>query len=250
MIMRHDFHSHIKVYYRPIEAAIRWSGLSRCEDQILKIMDGKTMPAPSDWPQCPKWALLRLNTERIYDAILNRELPFGIRGVPVNDEPPDHPDLTVRHVDLKSWMSRYYPDQRPGFLFSAIERRTHPTVTIADIQAMTFERNAFKARLTLYERENRTLRAQNAALRKENEALTPAHAEALSERSEVTYLHIVGGMLTLLLGHTPSGQPYSSFKTQESIISAMIAHHGERLGITERTLQAKFAAANRKLTGI
>jgi hypothetical protein len=63
----------------------------------------------------------------------------------------------------------------------------------------------------------------------------------------MTYLHIVGGLLTLLLGRTPSGQPYSRFQTQESIISAMIAHHGNKLGIAERTLEAKFAAARRTL---
>src|SRR5690606_30022171 len=29
--------------------------------------------------------------------------------------------LTVRHTDLKSWMSDYYPDQKPSFLFDAFE---------------------------------------------------------------------------------------------------------------------------------
>ncbi|MGV8294625.1 ATP-binding protein, partial [Pseudomonas aeruginosa] len=45
----------------------------------------------------------------------------------------------------------------------------------------------------------------------------------------------------------PSGMPYSSFLTQEAIISAMVAHHGNAMGITERTLQAKFALARRNL---
>ena len=66
-------------------------------------------------------------------------------------------------------------------------------------------------------------------------------------RSESTYLNIVGGLLTLLLGKSPSGTPYSSFLTQEAIISAMVAHHGNAMGITERTLQAKFALARRNL---
>jgi hypothetical protein len=49
--------------------------------------------------------------------------------------------------------------------------------------------------------------------------------ESLSTRAETTYLHIIGGLLRLLLGQSP-GNPYSSFKTQESIVSAMVAHFG------------------------
>ena len=72
-------------------------------------------------------------------------------------------------------------------------------------------------------------------------------ANRLGPRSESTYLNIVGGLLTLLLGKSPSGMPYSSFLTQEAIISAMVAHHGNAMGINERTLQAKFAMARRNL---
>jgi hypothetical protein len=53
-----------------------------------------------------------------------------------------------------------------------------------------------------------------------------------------------------LLGQSPSGLPYSSFKSQESIVDALVAHFGgELMGVTQRTLHAKFAAANRKLEG-
>ena len=95
-----------------------------------------------------------------------------------------------------------------------------------------------------------------AQLRAEHEALLKTHAACaadaerattLGPRSESTYLNIVGGLLTLLLGKSPSGMPYSSFLTQEAIISAMVAHHGNAMGITERTLQAKFALARRNL---
>ncbi len=49
------------------------------------------------------------------------------------------------------------------------------------------------------------------------------------------------------MGKSPRGMPYSSFLTQEAIISAMVAHHGDAMGINERTLQAKFALARRNL---
>ena len=85
----------------------------------------------------------------------------------------------------------------------------------------------------------------------ENDAVTnepDQHDQVISARAETTYLHIIGALLDVMLGHGPSGQPYSRFKTQESIVSVMLAHHGQRLGISERTLHAKFAAARRQLS--
>jgi hypothetical protein len=70
----------------------------------------------------------------------------------------------------------------------------------------------------------------------------------LGAGSEGTYLNIVGGLLTLLLGKSPSGIPYSSFETLEAVISALTAHFGGRSGMSERTLWSKFAAAKRHLS--
>ncbi|EBN0461017.1 hypothetical protein ADQ41_26980, partial [Salmonella enterica subsp. enterica serovar Dublin] len=69
----------------------------------------------------------------------------------------------------------------------------------------------------------------------------------ISDRAEATYLNIIGGMLDLMLGQSPSGTPYSCFKTQEAVVSTLIAHHGGVMGITERTLNGKFAIARRRL---
>ena len=128
-----DLH-HSKVFYRPIEAAIRWSRLTRFEPRILDTLGARPIPDPDDFP---RWPMLRLNTERIFDAIRNDDLPYGKAGITCDDPSLiDDPDLTVRHVDLKTWMSRFYPDQRPAFLFDAIERRLHPAVSIETVQAL------------------------------------------------------------------------------------------------------------------
>ena len=125
---------HSKVFYRPIEAAIRWSRLTRFEPRILDTLGARPIPDPDDFP---RWPMLRLNTERIFDAIRNDDLPYGKAGITCDDPSLiDDPDLTVRHVDLKTWMSRFYPDQRPAFLFDAIERRLHPAVSIETVQAL------------------------------------------------------------------------------------------------------------------
>ena len=94
------------------------------------------------------------------------------------------------------------------------------------------------AALTRYQRPNCIYNARPI--------VAPADS-ALRSRSETTCLHIIGAFLRLILGQSRAGQPYSSFRTQEAIITALVSLHGERLGITERTLQAKFAAAKRAL---
>lgn len=235
---------HSKVFYRPIEAAIRWSELTRFEARILETIGDKGVPDPDDFP---RWPILRLNTERIFDALRNGELPYGRAGITCDDPSLlNDPGLTVRHVDLKNWMSRYYPDQKPAFLFDDIERQLHPAIGIEAVQALLADRESLKVRLADQERSFGTLHEQNLSLRKEVETRRTAHRE-VSARSETTYLNIVGGLLTLLLGKSPSGRPYSSFDTVESVISALLAHYEGHPGISERTLWAKFTAAKRHL---
>jgi hypothetical protein len=242
-----------KVAYRPIEAAIRWSGLAWHESEILEALNGKTIPDPDDFP---RWPALRLNTERIYDAIAYKELPCRINDLAVQEAlSTDHPDLTVRHVDLKSWMTRYYPEQQPEFLFGRSEQTPYRFAAddamqaLDAVQALVLERDALKAQIEQHDQVLQNARTQHDARLSENAALVRANNEvsALSSRSETTYLHIVGAMLDLLLGSAPSGQRYSSFRSEDAIMTALIAHHGRRLGISERTLQAKFAAAKRAL---
>jgi len=233
-----------RVRYRPIEAAIRWGGLARHENLILRTLQEKRIPEPGDFPE---WPELRLNTERIYDAIVNGELPYGIDGVTVRDgSRMDHPDLTIRHVDLKAWMSRYYPEQRPEFLFGWLDGIGPPTISIEAIHALVVERDALRS---LIEHRDQRIRVRHKQDRRpEAQVQGDAPSTALSARAETTYLHIIGGLLTLLLSRGPSERPRPAFRTQESIISALIEQHGERLGITQRTLEAKFAAARRKLS--
>ena len=71
---------------------------------------------------------------------------------------------------------------------------------------------------------------------------------APGERAETTYLNIIGAMLTLMLGKTPTGEPQSIFDNQSVIIAALLEHFDKKPGISARTLEDKFAAAKRSLT--
>lgn len=240
--------NHAKVFYRPAEAAIRWTGLTRHEPQILRVLGTDKPPKHAD---IPRWQELCLNIERIRDALVHGDLPYGRNGITCDDPTLlDAPDLTIRHVDLKAWMARFYPDQRPSFLFDAFERHLHPAISMDAMQALLMDREALKVQLA------DRLKAWDA-LHAEFEAITAAYKSSAVDgkrstqpgpRSESTYLNIVGGLLTLLLGKSPNGIPYSSFDTLESVISALVAHFGDRSGISERTLWSKLAEAKRHLS--
>lgn len=240
-----------RTYYRPIEASIRWCGLLRFEKRILSALAGRPLP---DEGEFRRWPTLRLNAERILDALTHDELPRRIAGRA--DAPQtialDDPALVVRHVDLRVWMARYYPGEKPAFLFDEIERALHPALTQESLGFLFAEREAIRARLD-------DLLLAHDALHSEHAALIQAHASCQAKvendnppgpRAESTYLNIIGGLLSLLLGKSPSGAPYSSFRNMESVISALLAHHENLPGISERTLWSKLAQARRQLQGM
>ena len=154
--------------------------------------------------------------------------------------------LTVRHIDLKQWMSDFYPDQKPDFLFDPIERSTHNSITLETFQILKAEHEALVKKI-----EAKCLECPL----NQNRSTSPASTQIfvtdtsseLSPRSELTHLHVIGSLLGLLLGQSPSGIPYSSFRTQAAVISSILVHYPGRLGITQRTLENKFAAARRSL---
>ncbi|MEL4887360.1 hypothetical protein N6P31_09785 [Pectobacterium betavasculorum] len=235
-----------KVFYRPIEAAIRWAGLLRYKQDILSAISSlRCLPATLE---CPRWQELRLCNDRIYDALFNGDLPYGRDGITYDDESLlDSAELTVRHIDLKRWMRTHYPEHRPGFLFSRTERIAHPVITLETGQAMLIEREALKAELQHCHRQLQDLQERHDELLRQSSRIPACNHCPITDRAEATYLNIVGGMLDLMLGQSPAGIAYSTFRTQDAIVSALIAHYGGAMGIAERTLQGKFALARRKL---
>ncbi len=104
-----------KPFYTPIEAALRWCNLVENEAEILEKMGDKHIPDISDFPQ---WKCLKINTERIFDAIEFKEIPIGRRGKPVDNGEQVTPNKqTVRHTDLKKWMLENNIEPKPSFLF-------------------------------------------------------------------------------------------------------------------------------------
>jgi len=222
----------------------------RFEQRILKTTGTRLLP---DAEAFPRWPMLRLNTERIFDALAHGELAYGKAGVTqeIQGLELDDPELTVRHVDLRAWMAHYYPGEKPAFLFDEVERALHPAANLEAVSVLLADREAIKSRLAECLNRYGTLHAEYEALVKTHAHCT-ASAQPANEpgpRSESTYLNIIGGLLALLLGTSPGGVPYSSFRNTEAVVSALLAHHNGRPGISERTLWSKLARARRHLEG-
>lgn len=236
-----------KPYYRPVEAAIRWCNLIAHETEILLRVGEEPVPGPSMFPQ---WPCLRANAERVLEAVLNKELPYGRDGrtVPAGEQVAKH-RLTIRHADLKAWMLKNHPGQKPAFLFDELERTTHAAINADSFRALQADRDALTARLGKATDVYRALKQDRDAIEFERNSLRAMvdNQSSPSERAETTYLNIIGGLLHLLLGKTPAEKPQSVFVSQAAIISALLAHHDGKPGISPRTLEDKFAAAKRSL---
>jgi len=70
----------------------------------------------------------------------------------------------------------------------------------------------------------------------------------VSEREESTYLNIIGGLLGLMLSESPEGKKLSVYINQSAIASALLAHYSHKAGISQRTLDSKFANAKKSIT--
>jgi hypothetical protein len=246
MYTSHSCNPLAKVFYRPIDAAIRWCNLMAHETQILESARHCPTLLSVTFPQ---WPCLHANTEKIVDAVHNGELPYGCLGVSVPiGTPIDCFQLTVRHSDLKIWMSRYHPDQRPAFLFGRLPTQ-RGTIKIGSYLALQADRDALQLQVRSSEAAYQALLEKLHAIGLERESIDHLLKtnSKVSDRSETAYLHIIGAMVSLFLDHSPSGKPHSVFRSQAAIVDALTAHFKNLSGISKRTLDEKFAAAKRSL---
>lgn len=157
-----------------------------------------------------------------------------------------------RHVtrqNLKEWIAREFPSDKPSFLFDEIERTAHSAINADSFRALQAERDAMKTRIDKAVEMYSALRQDRDRIEGERASLA-AMVEKMNvpgARSETTYLNIIGGMLSLMLGKSPAGKPQSVFENQSMVIASMLAHHGHLSGISDTTLQNKFAEANRSI---
>lgn len=240
------FTPHTRTFYRPIEAALHWCSLFHFKAEIMQA----TWSCPEEFSELfPEWPCLYTAIEKIYDAIRNRELPYGCLGISVPmGSHVEHAQLTIRHSDLRQWMQVYYPDQRPVFLFGS-GRDADEKVSIGTFLALQADRDTLLRELNTLQHHVQDILVDLRAIgleRDDLKAMVKTHGQ-FSERSELTYQNIIGALLNLFLDQSPAGNPLSVFKSQSAIVDAVIARYSEVPGLSKRTLDEKFAAANRSL---
>ena len=235
-----------KTFYRPIEAAIRWCGLVILEKEILATVSDE-LPRPK---RLSKWPRLALCLDRIFDAILNGELPYGNRGITLYTESPENdPELTIRHIDLRVWLLHFYPEEKPPFLFGLTQQLLHHRISMDVVRALIAERDMYSTLVEQQIKLHEQSKQEICALQTKLTALSPATVAPKSPdaRAETTYLNIIGGLLSLLLERHGNARGTGKLSTQAAVIDALIEAHPHCAGLTERTLWTKFAAANRQL---
>ncbi|WP_413790945.1 MULTISPECIES: hypothetical protein [unclassified Pseudomonas] len=241
-----NFNPLAKTFYRPIDAVLRWCDLMQYEAKIVQA--GEYCPHRLG-VLFPQWPCLPANLERLYDAIRNGELSYSHFGVSVPlGTPWDPVALTVRHADLRRWMQRHYPDHRPAFLFESIHD-THEHISPAAYLSLQAERDALVQERNTLQRQLHDVEANLHALGLKQDGLAAlAKTQGpLSERSENTYLQIIGALNYTVLDNSPAGKPLSVFRSQAAIVDAITARFADVPGLSKRTLDEKFASANRSL---
>ncbi|MEN4946437.1 hypothetical protein [Pseudomonas proteolytica] len=235
-----------KLFYRPIEAAIRWCDLNTHEVKILEAAWDSPERIINAFPQ---WPCLRASLEKILDAVRNQELRYGALGVTVASGTPVEPNLlTIRHSDLKRWILQYHPDQRPSFLFSptATGQETIHYSTYLILQA---DRDALQVQLKATEAKHQALIGElNAAgLDHKNIRTLAENKLLLSDQSKATLLNIIGALVEIMLGTSKAGRRHSIFDNQASIVDSITAYYEGVKGLSKRSLDEKFAASRRSL---
>lgn len=240
------FNPQAKVFYRPIDAALRWCNLIYYEAQILQAVWSRPEELAALFPQ---WPGLCATTEKIYDAVRNGDLPYGCLGISVPMKTYVDPyQLTIRHSDLRHWMQVNYPDHKPAFLFES-GSNAHEKVSLGTFLALQAERDALLRELDTLRHHHQDVLVdlQTIGLERDDlKEMVRTHGQ-LSERSELTYQNIIGVLVDLILDHSPAGKPLSVFKSQAAIVDAIVARHNDVPGLSKRTLDEKFAAAKRSL---
>jgi hypothetical protein len=240
--------SYYSVYPVPVAAAL-WCGVPPNEiDEHLKV----AVLIHRAIYRHPYIKCLEPRCRAIHEAIEKGALQVSRENGKSFDGSTEHVAPERRHVtrqNLKDWIALEFPSDKPEFLFDEIERKTHTAINADAFRALQVDRDALKVRVEKAVDVNRNLTHELDTTKGERDSLRAMVEKmgAPGERSETTYLNIIGGLLALMLGKSPLGKPQSSFENQASIISALLAHYDGKPGIAARTLEEKFAASKRSL---
>lgn len=234
-------------YYTPVEAGIRWCGLTKYEPEILAAIREK-----GEGVRFPQWPCLQPRIAELRYAMRAGEIPHGIDGNPRFDgQQRSEARWTMTHADLRRWFKENSPQTEwPAFLFDEIERGTHSSFTASAVQAIKLERDAARAELVRLKADVEGKDFQIAAMEKQIAALKTKldGADEPGPRSETTYLNIIGALLEVIAGRVPGFDKHPDFDSGTTLIEAIEHHFQGFNGLSKSNLSRKFPEAKRSLT--
>ncbi|WAH60994.1 hypothetical protein LZ023_16410 [Pseudomonas silvicola] len=236
----------VRNYYTPVDVAIRWGHFTVYEKEILHTAfehPEKLLYYSEHWPT------LHIYLERLCDAIDCHELPAWYLGHPVTFPARNGPcSLQLRHSDLRFWALRFSPEDKPDFLFNASNDHSQ-CISLGTYLAQQAAFDTLKREFDQLRAEHSTLLAELKAQGIERDMLsTQMETFRMPSESTLYVLQvIIGSMLELIVGKSPSGQSRSVYKTQTAFVDAIVEHYSHLPGISKRTLDRKFAAARQRL---
>ncbi|MGZ8927958.1 MAG: hypothetical protein ACXW03_05825 [Methylobacter sp.] len=243
-------------YYSVPQAALLWCGvpIDRVDKELaLALPISSSSEAGKSILKHPYIPCLEPRCRAIQNAIKENKLKVGRDGGRTFYMENDHVAYsrrTLTRTDLREWIAREFPNEKPAFLFDEIERSTHTAINAETFRTLQADRDALATRLEKAKKAYRNLQQEYDAIKGERDSLKTIVEKmaAPGERAETTYLNIIGGLLGLMLGKSPAGKQQSVFDNQAAIISALLGHYEGKRGIAARTLEEKFAAAKRSLS--
>ena len=252
--------------YTPIEAAIRWCGLSQYEQRILERA-GNGIPGPNEFPQ---WPCLRINLLKIRSAISDNAIEYALDGIIPQQNWYPYPSVVASHLAqgtltihrnvLKSWIAENYPDQKPAFLFDEVERTTHTAINANSFRILQADRDALKVKLDSEISERKALEeTYNTSITEKDlerdellktidglkSQLNAAHLPG--ERSERSYQNMIAALLECISGVLPDFKKSPSFVSEAKLIETISAFYIKYDGLSQSNLSHKFPECKRNL---
>lgn len=238
------FDSHLKLFYTPIEAALRWCDLLEYEHRIL---EAKWLYADQLLTLFPQWPCLATHVGLILDAVRHGELRSYQSELLTTIEYRGTPSFRIRHGELKAWMSLYHPDERPPYLFTR-SADAEGSVKWGHYLKVKSERDALESLYGQVSESHKNVSLKLAELTAEVDRLYPSASiqSQINPRSEGGLLDVIGALLKLLLSEHPLKKRPAFFASQDAIVTAIQQQYPDHPGFKKRTLDQRFADANKR----
>lgn len=244
--------AHYAVYSIP-QAAALWCGVP--EDQITQILQEITQLSPtglgrSIWAH-PAVPCLEPRSRAIAEAIEGGLLPHG-REDGNTVAGGEHVAYERRHFfgrDLRKWMEKAFPNEKPAFLFDDIERNTHTAINADAYRALKADRDTLQKRIEKATESYKSLRQEKESIEAERDSLKAMvdKVGVPGERAETTYQNIIAALLDCIAGNLPDVEKHPSFTSEAKLIEAIDNHYRGYGGLSKSNLSRKFPEAKRTL---